>query len=168
MPASRRGPKPEVYLTLASQAEKLNGRACMVGYFLALGVEKLTGAGLAEQQGSFLGLLSLHLVVFAVLLIPSMDRIQVQCNAQVGPTRLPATVTTSGFRGAVRHTQSRTFRFPSLVPDICHNRTVASPQVTDAGRALVQAFANLFEEATFYDRQWAATWDGQNRPSENQ
>ena len=50
----------------------------MVGYFLALGVEKLTGAGLAEQQGSFLGLLSLHLVVFAVLLIPSMDRIQVR------------------------------------------------------------------------------------------
>lgn len=59
------------------QAEKLNGRACMVGYFLALLVEKITGAGLADQQGSFLGLLSLHIVVFAVLLFPTVDRIQV-------------------------------------------------------------------------------------------
>jgi hypothetical protein len=69
---------PQNFSIVPPQAEKLNGRACMVGYFLALGVEKLTGAGLAEQQGSFLGLLSLHLVVFAVLLIPSMDRIQVR------------------------------------------------------------------------------------------
>ena len=69
------------------QAEKLNGRACMVGYFLALGVEKLTGAGLAEQQGSFLGLLSLHLVVFAVLLVPSMDRIQVRRDSAIPPQR---------------------------------------------------------------------------------
>ena len=60
------------------QAEKLNGRACMVGYFLALVVDKLTGAGLADQQGSFLGLLSLHIVVFGVLLFPTVDRIQVR------------------------------------------------------------------------------------------
>jgi hypothetical protein len=36
------------------------------------------------------------------------------------------------------------------------------------GSLPAQAFATLFEEATFYDRQWAATWEGQNRPSENQ
>ena len=78
-----------------SQAEKLNGRAAMVGYVLALGVDKLTGAGLADQQGSFLGLLALHLTVFAVLL----------------------------------------FRTSDSIP----------------------AFRNLLEEATFYDRQWAAT-----------
>ena len=41
--------------------------------------------------------------------------------------------------------------------------------MTDGGPSLrAQAFATLFEEATFYDRQWAATWEGQNRPSENQ
>lgn len=50
----------------------------MVGYFLALGVDKLTGAGLVDQQSSFLGLLSLHVVVFAVLLFPTIDRIQVR------------------------------------------------------------------------------------------
>ncbi len=65
-------------LVLLAQAEKLNGRACMVGYFLALGVDKLTGAGLVDQQSSFLGLLSLHVVVFAVLLFPTIDRIQVR------------------------------------------------------------------------------------------
>lgn len=26
---------------------------------------------------------------------------------------------------------------------------------------------NLFDEATFYDRQWNATWDNVKRPSEN-
>jgi hypothetical protein len=29
-------------------------------------------------------------------------------------------------------------------------------------------FKGLLDEATFYDRQWAATWDGQTRPSETQ
>lgn len=88
------------------EAEKLNGRACMVGYGLALIVDKLTGATLSEMQGSFLGLLSLHIVVFGVLLFPTLDR--------------------------------------------------------------VQALKGLLDEATFYDKQWASTWEGQTRPSENQ
>lgn len=67
----------------------------MIGYVLALGVDKLTGAGLADQQGSFLGLLALHLTVFGILL----------------------------------------FRTSDSIP----------------------AFKNLLEEATFYDKQWAAT-----------
>lgn len=67
----------------------------MIGYVLALGVDKLTGAGLADQQGSFLGLVALHIAVFGILL----------------------------------------FRTSDSVP----------------------ALKNLLEEATFYDKQWAAT-----------
>ena len=29
-------------------------------------------------------------------------------------------------------------------------------------------FKNLLDEATFYDRQWAASWDGVKRPSETE
>ncbi len=57
----------------------------MVGYFLALLVDKLTGATLLDQQGSFLGLLSLHVVVFAVLLFPTLDRVQVPPPPPTGP-----------------------------------------------------------------------------------
>lgn len=53
----------------------------MVGYGLALIVDKLTGATLSEMQGSFLGLLSLHIVVFGVLLFPTLDRVQVQSSS---------------------------------------------------------------------------------------
>lgn len=52
-----------------SQAEKLNGRAAMMGYVIAIFVDKASGAGLAEQQNSFLGLLALHITVFAILAI---------------------------------------------------------------------------------------------------
>ena len=41
----------------------------MMGYVLALGVDQLTGAGLLDQQNSFLGKVALHVVVFAVLLV---------------------------------------------------------------------------------------------------
>lgn len=33
---------------------------------------------------------------------------------------------------------------------------------------LLQALKGLLDEATFYDKQWASTWEGQTRPSENQ
>ena len=88
------------------QAEKLNGRAAMVGYFLAYFVDKLTGAGLADQQDSFLGKLALHLAVFAILL----------------------------------------FRTSNAIPQ----------------------YKNLLDEATFYNKQWNATWEGQERPSETE
>lgn len=55
------------------QAEKANGRAAMVGYFLAYFVDSWTGAGLYDQQNSFLGKLALHLVVFAILIFRSSD-----------------------------------------------------------------------------------------------
>ena len=35
-------------------------------------------------------------------------------------------------------------------------------------QASVGTLKGLFDEATFYDRQWQATWDGQQRPSESE
>jgi hypothetical protein len=55
---------PTSQLATSTQAEKLNGRAAMLGYVLALFVDKLTGAGLLDQQESFLGKLVLHITVF--------------------------------------------------------------------------------------------------------
>ncbi|GLC39004.1 hypothetical protein PLESTB_001772400 [Pleodorina starrii] len=86
------------------EAEKLNGRAAMMGYVLALFVDSLTGAGLLEQQESFLGKLALHICVFAILLVRSS--------------------------------------------------------------ADLDKYKGLIDEATFYDKQWNATWDGVKRPSE--
>jgi hypothetical protein len=88
------------------QAEKLNGRAAMVGYFAALVVDQLTGYGLLDQQNSFLGKVLLHLTVFGVLLV----------------------------------------------------RTT-----TDLDK-----YKNLLDEATFYDKQWQATWENSPRPSESE
>ena len=53
------------------EAEKLNGRAAMLGYVLAYAVDAATGAGIQSQQDSFLGKLALHVCVFAVLLFRS-------------------------------------------------------------------------------------------------
>lgn len=51
------------------EAEKINGRAAMVGYVLALLVDKLTGVGLVDQQESFFGKLLLHVTVFALFFV---------------------------------------------------------------------------------------------------
>lgn len=95
-----------VLLLLLPQAEKLNGRAAMVGYFMALVVDQLTGYGLLDQQNSFLGKLLLHVTVFGILLI----------------------------------------------------RTSSD----------LDKYKNLLDEATFYDKQWQATWTGVPRPSETE
>ncbi|PSC74627.1 low molecular mass early light-induced [Micractinium conductrix] len=87
------------------EAEKLNGRAAMMGYVLALFVDQLTGVGLLDQQESFIGKVLLHVCVFGILLV----------------------------------------------------RTT-----TDLDK-----YKNLIDEATFYDKQWNATWEGQERPSDN-
>lgn len=86
------------------QAEKINGRAAMVGYFLAYFVDSWTGAGLYDQQNSFLGKLALHLVVFAILIFRSTDSLN--------------------------------------------------------------SIKTLLDEATFYDKQWGAQWQNQDRPKE--
>ena len=62
------------------QAEKLNGRAAMVGYALAWVVDSLSGAGLVDQQNSFLGKLLLHVAVFAILIF--------RCNPPYSTTLL--------------------------------------------------------------------------------
>ena len=76
----------------------------MIGYALAIVGEQLSGAGLLEQQNSFLGKLLLHIAVFAILLIQDFKD--------------------------------------------------------------VDRYRNLIDEAFFYDRQWAASWIGKQRPSE--
>ncbi|MEW5307547.1 MAG: hypothetical protein WDW36_009935 [Sanguina aurantia] len=88
------------------EAEKLNGRAAMMGYVLAGGVDLLTGTGLVDQQESFFGKVLLHITVFGILLIRNNSDLD--------------------------------------------------------------KFKNLIDEATFYDRQWSASWDGVKRPSETQ
>ncbi|GFR40464.1 hypothetical protein Agub_g1024 [Astrephomene gubernaculifera] len=88
------------------EAEKLNGRAAMVGYILGLFVDQLTGAGLVDQQSSFLGKLALFACVLGVLLVRKSEDIE--------------------------------------------------------------KFKGLLDEATFYDKQWNATWEGVKRPSEEQ
>lgn len=76
----------------------------MLGYVLALFVDKLSGASLLEQQGSFLGLVALHITVFGVLFVR---------------------------------------------------------QLSD-----IDNFKTLVDEATFYDKQWNATWSIIKRPGE--
>jgi len=88
------------------EAEKLNGRAAMVGYLLAGLVDLVSGAGLVDQQESFLGKLALHIAVFGVLIVRST--------------------------------------------------------------ADLDKYKGLIDEATFYDKQWSATWEGVRRPSESQ
>lgn len=88
------------------QAEKINGRVCMVGYATGYFVDALTGHGLVDQQNSFLGKLLLIITVLGLLV----------------------------------------YRNNSALP----------------------AYKNLLDEATFYDKQWQATWEGQNRPSESE
>lgn len=88
------------------EAEKINGRACMVGYALGYVVDLLTGHGLVDQQDSFLGKVLLNVTVIGLLI---------------------------------------------------YRNNAAIPQ-----------YKNLLDEATFYDKQWQATWEGQQRPSETE
>ena len=78
----------------------------MVGYFAGYIVDLFTGAGLVDQQSSFLGKTFLFLTVVGVLL-------------------------------------------------------VRSPGDLDK-------YKGLLDEATFYDKQWQASWDEKARPSETQ
>lgn len=93
-------------LEIMLQAEKINGRVCMVGYAAGYFVDALTGHGLVDQQNSFLGKLLLVITVVGLLV----------------------------------------YRNNNALP----------------------AYKNLLDEATFYDKQWQATWEGQNRPSESE
>lgn len=51
------------------EAEKLNGRAAMIGYAMGYLVDAATGSGLVDQTGSFLGKLLIFVSVLGVLFI---------------------------------------------------------------------------------------------------
>ncbi|XP_071706118.1 light-harvesting complex-like protein 3 isotype 2, chloroplastic isoform X2 [Rutidosis leptorrhynchoides] len=83
------------------EAELLNGRAAMVGFFMAYFVDSLTGVGLIDQMGNFVCKTLLFVAVSGVLLIrknKDLDNLK-----------------------------------------------------------------KLLEETTYYDKQWQATWQDQNK-----
>eukprot|EP00897_Mesotaenium_endlicherianum_P002418 jgi/Mesen1/2203/ME000152S01298 len=86
------------------EAEKLNGRAAMIGYAAGWVVDSVTGAGLVDQTNSFFGKLLIVATVVGVLLVRKTD-------------------------------------------DVVNIK-------------------NLADEATFYDKQWQATWKDSPPPSE--
>lgn len=51
------------------EAERVNGRAAMIGFVSSYVVDALSGAGVVDQMGSFFGKLSLFLSVLAIALI---------------------------------------------------------------------------------------------------
>ncbi|OIW10336.1 hypothetical protein TanjilG_28087 [Lupinus angustifolius] len=82
------------------EAELLNGRAAMVGFFMAYFVDSLTGVGLVDQMGNFFCKTLLFIAVVGVLLIRKNEDID--------------------------------------------------------------TLKKLFDETTFYDKQWQATWQDEN------
>ncbi|XP_078442403.1 light-harvesting complex-like protein 3 isotype 1, chloroplastic [Wolffia australiana] len=82
------------------EAELLNGRAAMVGFFMAYFVDSLTGVGLVDQMNNFLCKTLLFISVLAVLFIRKNED--------------------------------------------------------------VEKLKKLFDETTFYDKQWQATWKDEN------
>ncbi|EXC26786.1 hypothetical protein L484_023403 [Morus notabilis] len=83
------------------EAELLNGRAAMVGFFMAYFVDSLTGVGLVDQMGNFFCKTLLFIAVAGVLLIRKNEDIE--------------------------------------------------------------TIKKLLEETTFYDKQWQATWQDENK-----
>jgi len=88
------------------QAEQVNGRAAMIGFFAAYMVDLTTGVSIVDATNSFWGHCFMGLTFLGVML--------------------------------VRRTED------------------------------LDNLKELANEATFYDRQWSATWDGVERPSEKQ
>jgi len=144
-----------------------------LGYVLAGFVDLLSGAGLVEQQESFLGKLVLHLTVFGVLLVRNttdLDKFKVRFTVIAG-TR------TGGGGGGLR-IRSPAVRQASGVRRVgCLVALRAGARVGWAvGWSLPRADGppppfpspppaqNLIDEATFYDKQWNATWEGKTRP----
>ncbi|XP_015688439.2 light-harvesting complex-like protein 3 isotype 2, chloroplastic [Oryza brachyantha] len=58
------------------EAEKLNGRAAMVGFFMAYFVDSLTGVGLVDQMGNFFCKTLLFVAVAGVLLVRKNEDIE--------------------------------------------------------------------------------------------
>ena len=88
------------------EAEKINGRAAMVGYAFAYVIDAMGGAGLVDLHQSFLGKTAIFLTVAFCLTVRRLEDLD--------------------------------------------------------------TLNVLADEATFYDKQWQATWEGKERPSDNQ
>ncbi|OWM88327.1 light-harvesting complex-like protein 3 isotype 2, chloroplastic [Punica granatum] len=58
------------------EAELLNGRAAMIGFFMAYFVDSLTGVGLVDQMGNFFCKTLLFIAVLGVLLIRKNEDIE--------------------------------------------------------------------------------------------
>ncbi|KAL6629756.1 hypothetical protein ACP70R_029521 [Stipagrostis hirtigluma subsp. patula] len=58
------------------EAEKLNGRAAMIGFFMAYFVDSLTGVGLVDQMGNFFCKTLLFVAVAGVLLIRNNEDLE--------------------------------------------------------------------------------------------
>ncbi|KAH7687514.1 Chlorophyll A-B binding protein [Dioscorea alata] len=58
------------------EAELLNGRAAMIGFFMAYFVDSLTGAGLVDQMGNFFCKTLLFIAVVGVLVIRKNEDIE--------------------------------------------------------------------------------------------
>lgn len=87
------------------EAEKVNGRAAMVGYASAYLIDLAGGAGLVDLHDSFLGKTAIFATVMFCVLVRRLEDLE--------------------------------------------------------------TFNILSDEATFYDKQWQASWDGVERPSDN-
>ena len=87
------------------EAEKINGRAAMVGYAFAYLIDAAGGAGLVDLHQSFLGKTAIFVTVAFCLFVRRLDDLD--------------------------------------------------------------TLGVLADEATFYDKQWNATWEGKERPSDN-
>ncbi|CAI0403702.1 unnamed protein product [Linum tenue] len=58
------------------EAELLNGRAAMIGFFMAYFVDSLTGVGLVDQMGNFFCKTLLFVAVVGVLVIRKNEDIE--------------------------------------------------------------------------------------------
>ena len=110
------------------------------------------GVGLLDQQNSFIGKVLLHVCVFAILLVRTSSDLD---KYKVGAARARAPAL------AARDVQGGT--------EACMNVRAPAPcSLTPRPSAtLGPPVQNLIDEATFYDKQWNATWEGQERPSDN-
>lgn len=88
------------------QAEMVNGRAAMLGFFAAYMIDLTTGVSIVDQCNSFLGKCAMGLTFAGIMLVRRVEDLE--------------------------------------------------------------NLKELAEEATFYDKQWSATWEGVERPSETE
>jgi hypothetical protein len=131
----------------------------MVGYFAALFVDQLTGVGLLDQQNSFFGKVLLHVCVFGILLV--------RCAR--GPGGQGGKPGNEGGCAGRPRARARCASPPAASP-APDSAPPYPPSKTNHPRTRtdLDKYKNLLDEATFYDSQWNAAWEGVQRPSETE